>query len=71
MLEAAAKIIAAVVEVLKAAFAFFYVRRATKIEAERDALEKTSSIQKEQNDIANRPDADPDDLRQRMRDGKL
>ena len=50
---------------------FFYVRRATKIETERDALDVKSQVQKEQLDIASRPLPDADAVRQRMRDGEL
>lgn len=58
-------------EALKAAAAFLFIRRATKIETDRDALQVKTDIQKEQLDIASRPLPDADAVRQRMRDGKL
>lgn len=71
MLEAALKVLGRVLDALKLAAAALFIRRSTKIEVSRDALQHKSDIQKNQLEIAARPDADPDALRQRMRDGQL
>jgi hypothetical protein len=56
---------------LKNVFAFIFVRRATKIEVERDVLKQKSDTQEKQLEIASRPLDSADDVRQRMRDGEL
>lgn len=71
MLETVLSFIEKVVSALKSVATFFYIRRSTKIESERDALATKSDIQKEQLEIASRPLSAADDVRQRMRDGQL
>lgn len=58
-------------DLLKPALAFFYVRRATKIEDDRDDLKETAEVQKQQIEIASRPADPPSTVRDRMRNGGL
>lgn len=71
MLESVLSFIEKVVDALKYAATFFFIRRSTQIESERDALAEKANIQKEQLEIASQPLPDADVVRQRMRDGKL
>lgn len=71
MLEAILSFLGKVVDNLKYAATFLFIRRSTQIESNRDALAAKSDIQKEQLDLAARPLPDADDVRRRMRDGKL
>ncbi len=71
MLDAVLGLLGKVVDALKYAAAFLFVRRSTQIESDRDALAQKTVIQKDQLDIAARPLPDADTVRKRMRDGKL
>lgn len=71
MYEAICGLLGKVFDALKTAAAFLFIRRATKIESERDALKDIVAIQKEQLDISTRPVDSPVAVRNSMRDGKL
>ncbi len=71
MLEAVLSFAGKLLDGLKYLAGFLYIRRSTLIEADRDALQKKTEVQKKQLDIASRPLPDADDVRQRMRDDEL
>lgn len=71
MLDALLAFLGKVVDALKYAATFFFIRRSTQIESDRDALARQAAIQKEQIDLAAQPLPDADTLRQWMRDNKL
>lgn len=58
-------------DALKAVAAFLFIRRATKIEADRDVLQKQNEVQKNQLKIGSGPLPDADAVRKQMRDDKL
>ncbi len=57
-----------VIDGIKMFFAGLYIRRSTRIESERDALHEANRIKTQQLEISARPPADPDAIRDRMRD---
>lgn len=62
--------ISEIIKGIKLAVAAFYIRRSTKIEVKKDALEQESKIKDQQLDIAARPPVDPSDVRNSLfRDG--
>jgi hypothetical protein len=58
-----------VVDAVKYVTTFFYIRRSTRIENEKDALEVSNSVKNQQIDIASDAPVDPSDLRERMQSG--
>ncbi len=60
-----------VIDGIKMFFAGLYIRRATRIESERDILHDANRIKSQQLEISARPPADPDDVRDRMRDNQF
>ena len=55
-----------IVNSIKLFLAGLFIRRATKIEGERDALRLQNKTQKEQLEIASRPPVSPSSVRDRM-----
>lgn len=71
MLETISQIVLKILDMLKGAAALLFVRRATTIESERDALKKSTEIQQRQAEIDSHPADRPSAVRERMRQGDL
>ncbi|PZQ46322.1 MAG: hypothetical protein DI551_05250 [Micavibrio aeruginosavorus] len=65
------ELFAKVAEGTKWAIALLYVKHATRIEDEKDALEISDKIKSKQLKIAAEPDLSPSSIRDRMRSGDL
>lgn len=63
--------IGSIVNSIKLFLAGLFIRRATKIEGERDALRQQNKTQKEQLEIASRPPVSPSTVRDSMQDDQF
>lgn len=64
-------VIEKLIDSAKYALAFLYVKRATRIEEEKNAFKTSDAIKEKQLEIAAEPPASPVSVRDSMRDGRL